>query len=342
MGKVSLFFSLEENFDGLIDVLAIVGLTATGKTRLAIELAKALNGEVVSADSVQVYKDLSIGTAKPSVEECKGVSYHCIDLIDLDCIGFSVSDYVNSAKEMIFSIKKRGFYPIVCGGTGLYVDSLLNNVKFLENAKDTLLRKKLELIYRNRGIDPIYRELMRVDPEAASKIHKNNARRVIRALEVYLITGFTITEQVRFSKGSKVFNPIYVGLNYKNKENLVKSINSRVDAMIKSGLLEEANELLKKGFKDFLKRIIGYRELVEYFEGNGSITLSDAIEKIKIHTRQYAKRQMTWFKRNEKIKWFYVDEEGSFENLFLHVKNYVEEEKDKMDDANFSENYKIR
>lgn len=320
-----MFFSFPENSEKLIDLLVIVGPTATGKTHLAIELARDLSGEIVSADSVQVYKDLNIGTAKPSEDECKGVRYHCVDFIDLDCTDYSVAAYTDFAKKIIFSIYQKGLYPIVCGGTGLYVDSLVNNVRFLENAKDLLIRRKLELLYKNRGIDPIYRELLKIDPEAASKIHKNNVRKIIRALEVYLVSGFTISEQVKFSKSSKMFNPVYVGLNYKNKENLIKSINSRVDAMMEMGLLEEVKELLKKGFKDFLKRVIGYRELVEYLEGNGSITLEESIEKIKIHTRQYAKRQMTWFKRNEKIKWFYVDEEGSFEDLFSHVKSYVEE-----------------
>lgn len=321
----------------LIDILAVVGPTATGKTRLAIELAKFFDGEVISADSAQIYKNMKIGTAKPSEEELGKIRYHLIDFLEpKDAEFFSVAEYVRLAKQKIFSIRGKKRYPIVCGGTGLYVDSLVENVNFFENAKDSVLRNKLQLICKRRGSDVLYKELEKIDPETAKKIHKNNVVRIIRALEFYVTSGFRIAKQVELSKLKKIFNPTYVGLNYKNRENLVKSINKRVDCMVKDGLLQEALENFKDESNKVINKIIGYKELIEYFEGKS--TLDEAIERIKIHTRQYAKRQMTWFKRNEKIKWFYIDEEGDFDSLFNNVKDYVKSEREKTASLDVSKN----
>ena len=322
----SYFFDHDE--ESIIDVLVVLGPTATGKTRLAIELAKHFDGEVVSADSAQVYKNIKIGTAKPTKEELGKVKYHLIDFLDpANAIFFSVADYVRIAKQKITNIRKRRRYPILCGGTGLYIDSLVNNIHFFENSKDSVLKKKLESFCQKRGSDILYKELQKIDPESAKRIHKNNVTRIIRALEFYITSGLTITKQVEISRGKKIFNPLYIGLNYRNRENLIKVINSRVDAMVKNGLLEEAKENFKDDCSKILEKIIGYKELKEYIYGNSSF--EEAVEKIKIHTRQYAKRQMTWFKRNKLIKWFYVDEEGSFSNLLGHVMSYIETEKKK-------------
>lgn len=325
--------------DRKIDVLAIVGPTATGKTKLAIKLAKMLNGAIISADSMQVYKHINIGTATPTKEELEGVLCYLVNLIEpTDEYFFSVASFVSFAKDVIFKLNVLNKYPIICGGTGLYVDSLINNIHFFENTRNEEIRKKLETVYKLYGIEPLFKEFKEIDPEAAARIHPNNAKRVIRALEFYFTTGISIMAQVERSgiKG-KIFNPIYVGLNYKNKENLKKAIYNRITKMLENGLLNEVKTALNRNYKKIFNAAIGYKEFVPYVEGK--ITFSEALEKVNINTRKYAKRQVTWFKRNKSIKWFYVDEYESFEDLLNCVYNYVKYNKSKKELSDFIGNY---
>ncbi len=314
--------------EGEIDILAVVGPTATGKTKLAISLAKSLEGEVVSADSIQIYKDLNVGTAKPTEEELGGANYHLVNFVDpRSNSSFSVASYVTLAKEIIVKIKKIERYPILCGGTGLYIDSLLNNINFFENTSDLNIRRKLKAFLDIRGKDYIYAALTKIDPETASKFHKNNAKRTLRALEFFAVTGYRISDQNALSRREKLFNPIYVGLKYKSKEDHIKKINSRVDKMFKNGLVEEVRRALDENYSKIAMSAIGYKEVVPYIKGEKS--LPETIERVKISTRQYAKRQMTWFKRNKEIKWFNVDDYQNFEDLVSDVESYVKKEKNK-------------
>lgn len=325
--------------DKKIDVLAIVGPTATGKTKLAIKLAKMLNGAIISADSMQVYKHANIGTATPTKEELENIPYYLVNLVEpTDEYFFSVASYVEYAKDIIFKLNVLEKYPIICGGTGLYVDSLVNNIHFFANTRNEKIRENLEKAYKIHGIKPLFEKLKEVDPESSKKIHPNNVKRIIRALEFYFATGLNITVQFERSRTKgKIFNPVYVGLNYKNKENLKKAINNRINKMLEKGLLAEVKNALKKNYKKIFNSAIGYKELVPYIENR--ITFSEALERLNINTRKYAKRQVTWFKRNKDIKWFYVDEYNSFESLLSCVYAYVKENKSKRELSDFIGNY---
>ena len=314
-----------EDYDNKISVLAVVGPTATGKTRLAIRLAKMLDGAIISADSMQIYKNVSIGTNLPTKEELSGIPCYLINLIEpTDNYYFSVASFVEYAKDIIIKLHKLNKYPIICGGTGLYVDSLINNIEFFKDSKDDTIRRRFEEIYKYYGIEPLIKELSKVDQESLKKIHPNNVKRIIRSLEFYFTTGFKISDQVAISKIKRsIFKPTYVGLNYKNKENLKKAIKERTDSMLKKGLIDEVKNAIKKNYTKILDTAIGYKELLPYIRGE--VALEDAVERLNINTRKYAKRQMTWFKRNEKIKWFYVDEYKDFENLYKDVSKYLKD-----------------
>ena len=281
-------------------VIVIVGPTASGKTDLSIQLAKKLNGEIVSADSMQIYKKMSIGTAKPTEEEMQGIKHHMIDIIEPN-EEFNVAKYKNMAEEKIEEILKKGKQPIIVGGTGLYIDTLVNGIEFKEIENDFEYREKMEKLAEEKGIDWLYEELKKVDIEAAQNIEKNNVRRVIRALEIYKVTGKTKTQLDRESiKGTK-YNYIVFGLLW-DREELYNRINLRVDIMFKQGLLEEVKSLINnEGFSKTALQGLGYKEVVEYIEEK--ISYEEMIEKIKMETRRYAKRQMTWFKRNTNIIW---------------------------------------
>lgn len=281
-------------------VIVIVGPTASGKTDLSIQLAKKLNGEIVSADSMQIYKKMSIGTAKPTEEEMQGIKHHMIDIIEPN-EEFNVAKYKNMAEEKIEEILKKGKQPIIVGGTGLYIDTLVNGIEFKEIENDFEYREKMEKLAEEKGIDWLFEELKKVDIEAAQNIEKNNVRRVIRALEIYKVTGKTKTQLDRESiKGTK-YNYIVFGLLW-DREELYNRINLRVDIMFKQGLLEEVKSLINnEGFSKTALQGLGYKEVVEYIEEK--ISYEEMIEKIKMETRRYAKRQMTWFKRNTNIIW---------------------------------------
>ena len=288
-----------------IPLIAVVGPTASGKTALAVSLAKRFHGEVISADSMQIYKQMNIATAKPTIEEMDGVPHHLIDCLDLSQ-KFSVADYTALAHQKAAEIYARGHLPILAGGTGLYIDSVVNNISFSEIRTDEELRKELTRLAEEKGADYLLEELNRFDPESAKRLHPNNLSRIIRAIEVYRLTGITMTEHQRRSRLTPSgYDAVMIGLDFHDRQKLYDRINLRVDRMFADGLLEEAREILSNKNLGTARQAIGYKELQHYFDGQES--LEEAIQKIKQETRRYAKRQLTWFRRNPNIHWIYVD-----------------------------------
>lgn len=288
-----------------IPLIAVVGPTASGKTALAVSLAKRFHGEVISADSMQIYKQMNIATAKPTVEEMDGIPHHLIDCLDLSQ-KFSVADYTALAHQKAAEIYARGHLPILAGGTGLYIDSVVNNISFSEIRTDEELRKELTRLAEEKGADYLLEELNRFDPESAKRLHPNNLSRIIRAIEVYRLTGITMTEHQRRSRLTPSgYDAVMIGLDFQDRQKLYDRINLRVDRMFADGLLEEAREILSNKNLGTARQAIGYKELQHYFDGQES--LEEAIQKIKQETRRYAKRQLTWFRRNPNIHWIYVD-----------------------------------
>ena len=282
-------------------VIVICGPTASGKTKLSIEIAKKINGEIVSADSMQIYKDMTIGTAKPTPEEMQGIKHYLIDFV-LPNQRYSVADYNKDALKAIDEIIKKGKTPIVVGGTGLYVNSLIYGIEYSDIEIDLEYRKKLEEIANKEGIEKLYEMAKQIDPEAIKNISENDKKRICRILEIYHSTGKNKTEQ---EKESRKNGPKYQYLLYgitMDREKLYDRINRRVDIMINDGLIEEVQNVVKK-YNEFPTAMqgLGYKEVVEYL--NGITTKEEMIEKIKMETRRYAKRQLTWFKKCENIKW---------------------------------------
>lgn len=289
-----------------LPVVAIVGATASGKTALAAELAVRFDGEVVSADSMQIYKGMTIATAKPTAEETRGIPHHLIDFLPVD-EKYSVARFVKQAGAAVEDISRRGKLPVVCGGTGLYIDSLLNNMSFEDEPDNADIRKGLEKRRDENGIGVLYKELESIDPGYASELHINNEGRIIRALEMYYLTGETPTVRRSRAKNRETpYAPLYISIEYKNRENLYARIDKRVDLMLEAGLVREAKEYFALDGKCTASQAIGYKELSGYF--SGEITLDEAVENLKRATRRYAKRQLTWFRKNENIHRIYADE----------------------------------
>lgn len=307
----------------MIPVIVVVGPTASGKTRLGVSAAKRFGGEVVSADSMQIYEKMDIATAKPSKKEMQGIEHHLIGFLPPDQT-FSVAQFTKLAGEKIRDIDRRGKIPVIVGGTGLYVDSLINNISFSENDSDEALRAQLRRKAENFGVQSLMDELREFDPESAARIEPNNIKRVIRAIEVYKTTGITMTEQNRLSKLAKSpYKAVKIGLKAKDRQFLYDRINKRVDIMVENGLLEEAEEFLKSSSGQTAKKAIGYKELVPYF--NGEASLEDALEELKKQSRRYAKRQLTWFLRDKEIKWFDIDTFETADRLDRKAFEYIEE-----------------
>lgn len=282
-----------------IKVICVVGATASGKTALGVEIAKAIDGEIISADSMQVYKNMPVATAVATADEQQGVPHHLIEFLDNDS-HFSVADFVALAKKKIFDINARGKTAVIVGGTGLFIDSLIKNIVFADVKADSTLRATLE----QKTNDELYNELLAVDKTAAEDIHKNNRKRVIRALELYY-AGTTKTQQNEDStKQESPFDALYIGVGYADRNNLYQRINKRVDSMLENGLLDEAKNIIQKS-TGTSNQAIGHKELKPYLDGE--IELSDAVDNLKKATRHYAKRQLTWFRRNDKIQWLYAD-----------------------------------
>lgn len=294
----------------MIPVVAVAGPTASGKTSLAVSIALSFSGEVVSCDSMQIYKGMSVATAKPTEEEMCSVPHHMIDFLD-ENMRYSVSDYVRDAKKCIADIYARGHLPIVCGGTGLYMDSLLTNTDFGFVPDNTQMRDMLQNRLKSEGGAKLLDELREIDPETAARLHENNSGRIIRALEVYYLTGETISERIRCSRlTEQLYDVCYIGINFKDRDALYSRIDKRVDNMLSSGLLEEAEKYISLDPGTTAVQAIGYKELKPYFDG--VLTLDEAVDNLKRATRRYAKRQLTWFRRNDKINWVYPDGEEDF------------------------------
>ena len=300
-----------------IPVLCVVGATASGKSSLAMELAKKLNGEIVSCDSMQVYRRMDIGTAKPTAEDQACVPHRLIDVAD-PCEPFSCADYITLAAQAIEEIHSRKRLPILCGGTGLYLDSLLRGSGFEETASvDPILRQSLFDFAKENGNHALHERLRAVDPESADATHENNVKRVVRALEIYETTGVTKTE---LDRRSRTFDSPYraavIGLRYDDRELLYRRIDRRVDKMIAQGLLEEIARLESEGvfISNFTAaQAIGYKELRMYLQGKQSLT--DAVADLKQATRRYAKRQITWFRAKDYVQWIDVDAHSTLSDL---------------------------
>lgn len=314
--------------------VALVGPTASGKSSLAVKIAKHFTGEVVSADSMQIYKRMDIATAKVTAEEMQGVPHHLIDFVE-PWESFSVAEYKALALSCIGDIVRRGKLPVLAGGTGFYVDTVINNTSFLDYEK-TDIRKKLLLRAESEGIEALWNELSKVDKESAEKIHKNDLKRIVRALELYSATGKTMTEQRRLSHLEESgYSFCLIGLTAENRQFLYDRIDRRVDLMLKNGLLEEAKSFFELEHSQTAKQAIGYKELKPYFDG--VLTLEEATENLKRETRRYAKRQLSWFRRNENINWLYIDKESE-ETLFIKsleiIENFIEKAKGESDEEN--------
>lgn len=306
-------------------ILVITGPTASGKTWLAVELAKQYNGEVVSADSMQIYRRMDIGTAKPTPEEMQGVPHHMIDVAGPE-ENFSVARYVEMASRCVDGILARGRLPILAGGTGLYVDSLLSGRTFAAFDGDSSLRCELEERYAREGGQALLDELARADPDAAARLHPNDAKRIIRALEVWLTTGTTIT---RHNLETQALPPRYsaltLTLDFQRREDMWQRIDRRVDRMMADGLEEEVRGLLDSGvpLKCTAMQAIGYKEMAAAILGGGDTAA--AAEQIKLRSRQYAKRQRTWFRRNRDAKVLLWEPAPNFAGVLQHSTAYLEE-----------------
>ncbi len=286
----------------------VAGPTASGKTALAIAIAKQLNGEIVSADSMQVYKDLMIGTARPSTEEMDGVPHHLIGSLPLT-ERYSVARYAADAKAVIDRLQAMGKHPILCGGTGLYIQAVTENLAFSEEGGDESLslRKQLQEEYEMYGGEAMRERLAQHDPETAARLHPNDQGRIVRALEVALLTGVPMSEWIRRSRlEPPPYDTRMIVLDFRDRAVLYDRINRRVDSMLEQGLIQEASAVLQSPYAPTAMQAIGYKELAPYFAG--TLTLEDAIENLKRETRRYAKRQLSWFRRIETAHTLYVDE----------------------------------
>lgn len=306
-------------------IIAIAGPTASGKSALALELCKRLDGELVSFDSMQIYRGLNIGTAKPTDSEQAEIRHHLIDICDPG-ESFSAADFAKRAHETIADIRSRGKKVVLCGGTGLYLDSVIGRLDFGEIESDDKLREELFGFAEKNGVDALHERLRKIDPDAAEAIHKNNVRRVVRAIEIYTLTGKTKTEHDRLAISNSPYDSVIIALDYADRDVLYSRINKRVDAMMSAGLENEVRTLYNSGCLSpdtTAGQAIGYKEMLDYVRGVD--TLEEAIEKIKLGTRRYAKRQLTWLRRNKTVNWLYPDRLGDLESLVGAAEKLIEE-----------------
>ena len=309
---------MQDNFNKA-KVIVICGPTASGKTALSIEVAKKINGEIISCDSMQIYKDMNIGTAKPTKEEMGEIKHYLIDYV-LPTERYSVAEYKKDAKKAIKEVIEKGKIPIIVGGTGLYVDSLIYEIEYPEIKFDEEYRKKLEKEVEEEGLEKLYEKAKKIDPIAIQKISKTDKKRILRVLEIYHATGKTKTEQEIISRQKE---PEYAykvyGLLW-DRQKLYDRINLRVDIMIEQGLIEEVKTILKK-YSEFPTAMqgLGYKEVVQYL--NKEITKEEMIEKIKQETRRYAKRQMTWFRKNKQTIWLNAEDKQNNINIISEGKS---------------------
>lgn len=306
-------------------ILVIVGPTASGKTRMAVELAQRHNGEVISADSMQIYRTMDIGTAKPTKEEMGGIPHHMIDVADPE-EDFSVARYVEMAAQCVDDVLARGKLPIVAGGTGLYIDSLLSGRTFAPFSPDSALRGELERELAEKGGQAMLEALAQVDPEAAQRLHPNDHKRIIRALEVYRSTGKTITQHNRETQAIPPrYDALTIGLAFQDRQAMWRRIDQRIDEMVAAGLEDEVRRLLTSGIspKCTAMQAIGYKEFTQAL--SGEMTWQEAADVVKLRSRQYAKRQLTWFGRNPNTRWVRWDDPPEFEQGRRASTEYMEE-----------------
>ncbi len=306
-----------------IRLVAIVGPTASGKTGTAVYVAEKLNGEIISADSMQIYKELSTGTAKPTVEETRNIPHYLIDFKSI-YDEYSVADYVNDAKCAIENVFEKGKLPIICGGTGLYVDSLLTGTEFAEIKTDFNVRNELLRYADEHGKEALHDMLKEIDPEIAEKIHFNNVGRVVRAIEVYKSTGKKMSDLQKLSRmAESPYDVCYIGIGFRNREILYSRIEKRIDEMLENGLENEARYLFEHENVGTVSQAIGYKEFYPYFKGE--ISFEEAVDTLKKETRHYAKRQLTWFGRNKNINWIYADDYKTREDCYLKIIETINE-----------------
>ncbi|MEH7226114.1 tRNA (adenosine(37)-N6)-dimethylallyltransferase MiaA [Bacillus sp. JJ1566] len=301
-------------------LVVLIGPTAVGKTKLSIELAKKLNAEIISGDSMQIYKGMDIGTAKVSFDEMEGIPHHLIDIKEPH-ESFSVAEFQAVVRNLISDIHSRGKLPMIVGGTGLYIQSVIYDYQFTDDASNPEYRNNLEQQVAEHGVGSLYQELKEIDPESAERIHPNNVRRVIRALEIYKTTGKTMTEYMEEQQQELIFDVALVGLTME-REKLYERINKRVDLMVESGLLDEVSTFYSQGLRDCQSiQAIGYKELYGYLDG--SLSLEAAINQLKQNTRRYAKRQLTWFRNKMDVKWFDMTAKNEFQEKFNEIYKYI-------------------
>ena len=306
------------------NIVAVIGPTASGKTALSVELAKRFSGEIISADSMQIYKTMDIATAKPTEDEKQGIPHHLMDFLD-PCEEFSVARFCELAKTAITDIAARDRLPIVTGGTGLYVDALLDGMRFEEAQTDPVLRATITAEVEERGVDKTLDYIRAFDPTSAERLSiDRNPKRLIRCIEVYLSTGMTQTQLNEKQMGSgPAYHALKLGLTASDREFLYERVNRRVDVMMENGLLEEARRFYQHQSGDTASAAIGYKELLPYL--NGELDLDICVANLKRATRRYAKRQMTWFKRDKSIRWFNIDE-LSFDDILNEAAEMIKKE----------------
>ena len=300
-------------------VVVIFGPTASGKSKLAIDVCKQLNGEVVSADSMQIYRKMDIGTAKALPEEQQGIPHHLIDIIEPN-ENYSLENFLKDCESTVDDVLSRGKLPVIAGGTGLYISSFINGVELAEAKIDEDYRNAMEYIAETEGNLSIKQLLYGIDKQAYLKLKTNDRKRIIRALEVYRATGKPISQNNEGSQGNSKYNFIIFGLNCENRNVLYERINLRVDEMMKNGLEQEARMLYNSDLSDTARQAIGYKELFGYF--NGDKSLEQAVEEIKQYSRNYAKRQITWFKKELNVTWIPIDEKN-YEEILKNTVNGI-------------------
>jgi tRNA dimethylallyltransferase len=302
-------------------LIVLIGPTAVGKTKLSIELAKQFNGEIISGDSMQIYRGMDIGTAKITPEEMDGIPHHLIDIKDPE-ESFSTAEFQELVRMKIEEISSKGKMPMIVGGTGLYIQSVIYDYHFTNAPSDPEFRSVLEKEADEHGPDLLHERLKAADPVGASRIHPNNVRRVIRALEIVHCTGKTVIELQENQSPELLYDTAVIGLTM-DRDMLYERINLRVNLMIKQGLLEEVKYFYDKGLRDCQSiQAIGYKELYDYF--NGEISLEEAVENLKQNSRRYAKRQLTWFRNKMNVEWFDMSVSNDAEKKFAEISKFIE------------------
>jgi tRNA dimethylallyltransferase len=310
-----------KKLDSKQKLLVIIGPTAVGKTKLSIELAHRFNGEIISGDSMQIYKGMDIGTAKIKEEEMEGIPHHLIDIKEPN-ESFSVAEFQGLVRAKITEISNRGKLPMIVGGTGLYIQSVIYDYQFSDAPGDETIRRQLEERAKEIGSVALHQELTKLDPESARHIHPNNVRRVIRAIEVFHTSGKSLTEIQKEQQPDLLYDTALVGLTME-REMLYNRINARVGLMIEEGLLKEVGQLYQSGLRNCQSiQAIGYKEIYDYFDD--LVSLEDAIENLKQNSRRYAKRQLTWFRNKMDVKWFDMTDMSDFPKKIIGISRFIE------------------